>query len=93
MLNYLGQGVLIRNDPSTAVNPFFLMVPDWAQYPMLFLATAATIIASQAAISGSYRLPGRRSSWGTYHASPSCTPQRSRGRSTFRSSTGGSVSG
>ncbi len=35
MLNYLGQGVLIRDDPSTAVNPFFLMVPDWAQYPML----------------------------------------------------------
>jgi KUP system potassium uptake protein len=54
MLNYLGQGVLIRDDPSTAVNPFFLMVPDWAQYPMLFLATAATIIASQAAISGSF---------------------------------------
>ena len=54
MLNYLGQGVLIRDDPSTAVNPFFLMVPGWAQYPMLFLATAATIIASQAAISGSF---------------------------------------
>jgi KUP system potassium uptake protein len=54
MLNYLGQGVLIRHDPSTAVNPFFLMVPDWALYPMLFLATAATIIASQAAISGSF---------------------------------------
>ena len=54
MLNYLGQGVLIRHDPSTASNPFFLMVPHWAQYPMLFLATAATIIASQAAISGSF---------------------------------------
>src|SRR5262249_8024076 len=54
MLNYLGQGVLIRDDPSTAVNPFYLMVPGWAQYPMLFLATAATIIASQAAISGSF---------------------------------------
>jgi KUP system potassium uptake protein len=54
MLNYLGQGVLIRHDPSTAVNPFYLMVPGWAQYPMLFLATAATIIASQAAISGSF---------------------------------------
>jgi KUP system potassium uptake protein len=54
MLNYLGQGVLIRDDPSTAANPFYLMVPDWAQYPMLFLATAATIIASQAAISGSF---------------------------------------
>ena len=54
MLNYLGQGVLIRHDPSTVVNPFYLMVPHWAQYPMLFLATAATIIASQAAISGSF---------------------------------------
>ncbi len=54
MLNYLGQGVLILHDPSAAANPFFLMVPGWAQYPMLFLATAATIIASQAAISGSF---------------------------------------
>ena len=54
MLNYLGQAVLIRHDPSTASNPFFLMVPHWALYPMLFLATAATIIASQAAIAGSF---------------------------------------
>jgi KUP system potassium uptake protein len=54
MLNYLGQAVLILHKPSTAVNPFFLMVPVWARYPMLLLATAATIIASQAAISGSF---------------------------------------
>ena len=54
MLNYLGQGVLILHDPSAAANPFYLMVPGWGQYPMLFLATAATIIASQAAISGSF---------------------------------------
>jgi len=54
MLNYLGQAVLILHKPSTAANPFFLMVPVWARYPMLFLATAATIIASQAAISGSF---------------------------------------
>ena len=54
MLNYLGQGVLILHDPSTARNPFYLMAPGWAQYPLLFLATAATIIASQAAISGSF---------------------------------------
>jgi KUP system potassium uptake protein len=54
MLNYLGQGVLILHDPSAARNPFYLMAPDWAQYPLLFLATAATIIASQAAISGSF---------------------------------------
>ncbi len=54
MLNYLGQGVLILHDPSTARNPFYLMAPHWAQYPLLFLATAATIIASQAVISGSF---------------------------------------
>jgi KUP system potassium uptake protein len=54
MLNYLGQAVLIQHDPSTARNPFYLMAPNWAQYPLLFLATAATIIASQAAISGSF---------------------------------------
>jgi KUP system potassium uptake protein len=54
MLNYLGQAVLIQDDPSTARNPFYLMAQDWAQYPLLFLATAATIIASQAAISGSF---------------------------------------
>ena len=54
MLNYLGQAVLILHDPKTAENPFFLMVPVWAQYPMLILATMATIIASQAAISGSF---------------------------------------
>ena len=54
VLNYLGQAAMIRHDPSTAVNPFFLMSPEWARIPMLFLATAATIIASQAAISGSF---------------------------------------
>jgi KUP system potassium uptake protein len=54
MLNYLGQAALILHKPSTAENPFFLMAPKWSQYPMLILATAATIIASQAAISGSF---------------------------------------
>jgi KUP system potassium uptake protein len=54
MLNYLGQGVLILHHPGTATNPFYLMVPNWAQYPMLVLATVATVIASQAAISGSF---------------------------------------
>jgi KUP system potassium uptake protein len=54
MLNYLGQAVLILHDPRTAENPFFLMAPAWSRYPMLILATAATIIASQAAISGSF---------------------------------------
>src|SRR5436309_1740011 len=54
MLNYLGQGVLVLHNPSTATTPFYLMVPHWGRYPMLFLATVATIIASQAAISGSF---------------------------------------
>ncbi len=54
MLNYLGQAVLIQHDPSAAANPFYLMAPGWARYPLLFLAAAATIIASQAAISGSF---------------------------------------
>ncbi len=54
VLNYLGQAAMIRHDPGTAVNPFFLMAPGWARIPMLLLATAATIIASQAAISGSF---------------------------------------
>jgi KUP system potassium uptake protein len=54
MLNYLGQAAMILHHPETAANPFFLMAPTWSRYPMLILATAATIIASQAAISGSF---------------------------------------
>src|SRR3954452_11176941 len=53
-LNYLGQAAMILHDPATASNPFFLMGPQWGRYPLLVLATAATIIASQAAISGSF---------------------------------------
>jgi KUP system potassium uptake protein len=54
MLNYLGQAGMILHNPATASNPFFLMAPEWGRYPLLILATAATIIASQAAISGSF---------------------------------------
>jgi KUP system potassium uptake protein len=54
MLNYMGQGALMLGDPHTAVNPFFLMAPDWARLPLVFIATAATIIASQAVISGAF---------------------------------------
>jgi KUP system potassium uptake protein len=54
VLNYLGQGILILHNPSTKVNPFFLMVPSWGRFALLLLATAATIIASQAVISGSF---------------------------------------
>ncbi len=56
LLNYFGQGALILRDPSAVANPFYLMVPDWATYPLVALATAATIIASQAVISGSFSL-------------------------------------
>jgi KUP system potassium uptake protein len=54
MLNYLGQGALMLGHPETAANPFFLMAPDMFRLPLVFLATAATIIASQAVISGAF---------------------------------------
>jgi KUP system potassium uptake protein len=55
-LNYLGQGALILGDPTARKNPFFLLFPDWAVVPVVILATAATVIASQAVISGTYSL-------------------------------------
>ena len=56
ILNYLGQGALVLADPKTIENPFFLLYPDWALLPMVLLATAATVIASQAVITGAYSL-------------------------------------
>jgi KUP system potassium uptake protein len=53
-LNYFGQGALILRDPDTLDNPFFLLCPLWLRLPMVLLATAATVIASQAMISGAY---------------------------------------
>src|ERR1700712_2200905 len=55
-LNYLGQGALVIADPKAIENPFFLMFPDWALIPMVALATLATVIASQAVITGAYSL-------------------------------------
>jgi KUP system potassium uptake protein len=55
-LNYLGQGVLLLREPKAIENPFFLMFPDWALLSMVLLATAATVIASQAVITGAYSL-------------------------------------
>ena len=55
-INYLGQGALVLADHKTIENPFFLLYPDWAQLPMVMLATAATVIASQAVITGAYSL-------------------------------------
>ncbi|MCD2179739.1 potassium transporter Kup [Rhizobium sp. C1] len=56
MLNYLGQGAFILKHPEAAENPFFLMFPSWALLPAVILATAATIIASQAVITGAFSL-------------------------------------
>ncbi len=55
-VNYLGQGALVYAHPQALANPFFLMYPDWALIPMVVLATAATVIASQAVITGAYSL-------------------------------------
>jgi KUP system potassium uptake protein len=55
-LNYLGQAALILHHPGSASNPFFLLLPAWARLPMVVLATAATVIASQAVISGAFSL-------------------------------------
>jgi KUP system potassium uptake protein len=55
-LNYMGQGALVITDPKAVENPFFLMFPDWALIPMVTLATVATVIASQAVITGAYSL-------------------------------------
>jgi KUP system potassium uptake protein len=55
-INYLGQGALVFAHPEAIANPFFLLYPEWARVPMVVLATAATVIASQAVISGAYSL-------------------------------------
>ena len=54
MLNYLGQGALVLEDPTAVQNPFYIGVPEWARAPMVVLATAATVIASQAVITGAF---------------------------------------
>ncbi len=54
MLNYMGQGALLLGNPAAVENPFYLMAPEWARLPLVFIATAATIIASQAVISGAF---------------------------------------
>jgi KUP system potassium uptake protein len=56
MLNYLGQGALLLEDPAHAENPFYRLAPEWALYPLIVLATAAAVIASQALISGAFSI-------------------------------------
>jgi KUP system potassium uptake protein len=63
-LNYLGQGALILRTPGAISNPFFLLQPTWARLPMVVLATAATIIASQAVISGAFSVSRQASRLG-----------------------------
>jgi KUP system potassium uptake protein len=53
-LNYFGQGALLLANPAAVENPFYMMAPDWFRLPLVFIATAATIIASQAVISGAF---------------------------------------
>ena len=55
-LNYLGQGALLLSDPAAMENPFYLLAPEWLRLPLVVLATAATIIASQAMISGAFSI-------------------------------------
>ncbi|SFK51775.1 potassium transporter Kup [Falsiroseomonas stagni] len=55
-LNYFGQGALLLSEPESIENPFFLLAPDWLRLPLVILATAATIIASQAMISGAFSI-------------------------------------
>ncbi|GAA1648119.1 potassium transporter Kup [Kribbella alba] len=54
ILSYFGQGALVLADPNTISSPFFLLIPGWARLPMVLLATAATVIASQAVITGAF---------------------------------------
>jgi KUP system potassium uptake protein len=56
ILNYMGQGALVLDTPAAVHNPFFLLIPHWARIPMVVLATVATVIASQAVISGTFSL-------------------------------------
>jgi KUP system potassium uptake protein len=56
VLNYFGQGALLMTEPQAVDNPFYRLVPGWALYPMVALATAAGVIASQAVISGAYSM-------------------------------------
>lgn len=56
LLNYFGQGALVLANPEAVTNPFYLLAPSWATWPLMILATAATVIASQAVISGAFSI-------------------------------------
>ena len=93
VLNYMGQGALLLRDPEAIENPFFLLVPDWARIPMVVLATVATVIASQAVISGAFSVTRQAVQLGflpRLHDPPHLAARPA--RSTCRRSTGGSSS-
>jgi KUP system potassium uptake protein len=64
VLSYLGQGALILEDPANIGAPFFLLAPGWARLPLVLLATAATVIASQAVITGAYSVTSQAAQLG-----------------------------
>ena len=64
VLSYLGQGALLLGDEAAVRAPFFLLTPDWARVPMVLLATAATVIASQAVITGAYSVASQAAQLG-----------------------------
>ncbi|MFJ4675681.1 potassium transporter Kup [Kitasatospora sp. NPDC088783] len=64
ILSYLGQGALILDDPANISSPFFLLAPGWARWPIVLLATAATVIASQAVITGAYSVTSQAAQLG-----------------------------
>ncbi|WP_433685908.1 potassium transporter Kup [Nocardia sp. CA-119907] len=64
VLSYMGQGALILDDPANISAPFFLLVPGWGRLPMVLLATAATVIASQAVITGAYSVAAQAAQLG-----------------------------
>ena len=83
-LNYTGQGAMLLADPGKIENPFFLLYPEWALLPMVGLATIATIIASQAVISGAFSLTQQAIQLGCCRVCKSAGPPKPRrGRSTY----------
>jgi KUP system potassium uptake protein len=64
VLSYFGQGALVLGDKTTVRSPFFLLVPEWGRLPMVLLATAATVIASQAVITGAYSVTAQAAQLG-----------------------------
>ena len=85
LLNYAGQVALFLDDPVMDGNPFFRLAPSWSIYPLVGLATVATIIASQAIITGSFSLTRQAMPAGSRAFGYTRLPQRNTGRSTCRS--------